>query len=139
MDDKQSGSEPVVIAQGEFPPHPVNTVDHPMGYLLREGRVLLRGFKDVPPAALSDPHCAGYASIKMTLHPGKYSWCSCGLSKTQPFCDDSHRDGDTNRKSYKFEVLESITVSLCACKQTKNPPFCDGTHKELVPPEGSAG
>lgn len=132
-------SEPIVVPVGEFAPHPVNSVEHPMGYLLREGKVLLRGYKEVPPAQLAEAHCAGYASLKMTLHPGKYSWCSCGYSKTQPFCDDSHREEQycTNRKSYKFEVLEEITVSLCTCKRTKNPPFCDGTHKELQPPSGA--
>lgn len=137
-DTKNPGdNEPVVIPTGETAPHPVNSADSPAGYLLREGRILLRGYKEAPPAELSAAHCAGYGSLKLTLHPGKYSWCSCGYSKTQPFCDDSHRDEQycTNRRSYKFEVREEITVSLCTCKQTKNPPFCDGTHKELTPPE----
>jgi CDGSH-type Zn-finger protein len=137
MSDNTSHSEPIIVPQGETAPHPVNSTDWPGGYLLRDGKILLRGYKEPPPLPLAEPHCAAYGSVKLTLHPGKYSWCSCGHSKTQPFCDDSHREEQfaTNRKSYKFEVLQEITVSLCVCKQTKNPPFCDASHKELTPPE----
>jgi CDGSH iron-sulfur domain-containing protein 3 len=122
------------------PPHPVDMQTHPDGFLVRDNRIRVLGYKEPPPAELVEAHCAGYGSIKLTLTPGKYSWCSCGYSKNQPFCDDSHRDEQycTNRRSYKFEVLEEITVSLCACKQTKNPPFCDSTHKTLVKPEDQA-
>lgn len=119
------------------PPHPVDMQTHPDGFLVRDGRIRLLGYKEPPPTDLAAPHCAGYGSLKLSLHPGKYSWCSCGHSKNQPFCDDSHREPQhcTNRKSYKFEVLEEVTVSLCVCKHTKNPPFCDGSHKELTAPD----
>jgi len=34
---------------------------------------------------------------KVKVEKGKtYSWCSCGLSKKQPFCDSSHRGGPLN-------------------------------------------
>ncbi|MBM4248373.1 MAG: CDGSH iron-sulfur domain-containing protein [Euryarchaeota archaeon] len=26
----------------------------------------------------------------MVMNPGVYFWCSCGGSKTPPFCDGSH-------------------------------------------------
>jgi uncharacterized membrane protein YphA (DoxX/SURF4 family)/CDGSH-type Zn-finger protein len=70
----------------------------------------------------------------MTLAPGRYSWCSCGYSKKQPFCDDSHRaeENATNRRSYKFEVLEEAEIPFCMCRHTGNPPYCDNTCKTLA-------
>ncbi|MEK9741467.1 MAG: CDGSH iron-sulfur domain-containing protein [Pelagibacteraceae bacterium] len=57
----------------------------------------------------------------------KYSWCTCGLSHKQPFCDGTHKTkGDY--KSLPFNVNETKDYYLCNCKKTKNPPFCDGSH-----------
>ncbi|MFM8938782.1 MAG: CDGSH iron-sulfur domain-containing protein, partial [Phenylobacterium sp.] len=38
---------------------------------------------------------AGKAPIPVEVEAGKaYFWCTCGLSKTQPFCDGAHlREG----------------------------------------------
>jgi CDGSH-type Zn-finger protein len=59
-----------------------------------------------------------------------YSWCTCGLSQTQPLCDGSHRDR-SEKKSLKWTASDSNTVKFCGCKQTKTPPFCDGSHLRL--------
>ena len=59
----------------------------------------------------------------------KYAWCSCGLSKKQPFCDSSHRS--TKYKPIVLIAEKSETIYFCGCKYTKNPPFCDGTHSSL--------
>jgi len=58
-----------------------------------------------------------------------YWWCACGLSKTQPFCDGSHKSTVFNPVQYLAE--RSGTAYLCACKQTRTAPMCDGTHKTL--------
>lgn len=61
------------------------------------------------------------------LEEGKtYSWCSCGLSKNEPFCDGAHKG--TDKKSVKFVAERSGCAQLCGCKKTKNPPYCDGSH-----------
>lgn len=58
-----------------------------------------------------------------------YYWCSCGRSKSQPFCDGSHQG--TAFAPSKFTATESKTVYFCGCKQSKNGAFCDGSHKDL--------
>ncbi|MBP7949079.1 MAG: CDGSH iron-sulfur domain-containing protein [Verrucomicrobiales bacterium] len=68
------------------------------------------------------PHVAKFAA-------GTYWWCACGRSKTQPFCDGSHKG--TGLAPVKFTLAEEKTVGLCNCKHTKTPPFCDGSHSKL--------
>eukprot|EP01123_Difflugia_compressa_P003774 TRINITY_DN15081_c0_g1_i1.p1 TRINITY_DN15081_c0_g1~~TRINITY_DN15081_c0_g1_i1.p1 ORF type:complete len:153 (-),score=38.21 TRINITY_DN15081_c0_g1_i1:98-556(-) len=68
----------------------------------------------------------------VNLEKGKtYSWCSCGLSSKQPFCDGSHVHAK-GLKPLKFEVQESKKYLLCGCKQTKNKPYCDLTHIKVI-------
>ena len=77
------------------------------------------------------PKIAGHEPAKVELEAGKDYWfCTCGLSKNQPFCDSSHKG--TGMKSHKFTAEKSGTAWLCMCKQTKNTPFCDSTHKTLA-------
>ena len=41
-----------------------------------------------------EPVIAQKAPYKVELLEGyRYAWCSCGLSKQQPFCDASERSG----------------------------------------------
>lgn len=61
----------------------------------------------------------------------QYSWCSCGYSNTQPFCDGSHKDSGTGLKSVKYVAEESKTIAFCGCKRSGNAPLCDGTHGSL--------
>ncbi len=80
---------------------------------------------------MSEPNSAVKAPAKVELEANKnYAWCSCGLSKNQPFCDGSHKT--TDFKPLIFKVEEKKTAFLCQCKHTKNPPYCDGSHKSLL-------
>jgi CDGSH-type Zn-finger protein len=58
-----------------------------------------------------------------------YSWCACGRSAHQPFCDGSH--AGTGLAPMRFECTASGAHYLCGCKQTSDKPFCDGTHDTL--------
>lgn len=60
-----------------------------------------------------------------------YHWCSCGMSKKQPFCDRSHKG--TGFKPVNFKIGEKVeSIFLCGCKLSSKAPFCDGvTCKEL--------
>jgi CDGSH-type Zn-finger protein len=67
--------------------------------------------------------------IAIDVEAGKeYWWCACGKSKTQPFCDGSHKGSEFSPLQYTAK--ESGTVWFCVCKQTGNQPLCDGSHSK---------
>ncbi|MBI1768236.1 MAG: CDGSH iron-sulfur domain-containing protein [Bacteroidetes bacterium] len=68
---------------------------------------------------------------ELELEPGiVYSWCRCGRSKNQPFCDKGSHIG-TGLEPKEFTVSSKRKVWLCMCKQTKLVPYCDGSHNKL--------
>ena len=72
---------------------------------------------------------SGIEPIAVDVEKGKtYAWCACGKSKSQPFCDASHKGSEFNPVIYKAE--ENKKMFFCACKQTNNRPFCDGSHSK---------
>ncbi|MBI3525506.1 MAG: CDGSH iron-sulfur domain-containing protein [Betaproteobacteria bacterium] len=79
---------------------------------------------------MSTPEIAAKNPFAVAVEKGKdYYWCACGRSKSQPFCDGSHKG--TDFAPVKFTATESNTVYFCGCKQSGNSPLCDGTHKRL--------
>jgi CDGSH-type Zn-finger protein len=79
---------------------------------------------------MEQPVIAQKSPYQVDVVAGKsYFWCACGRSKTQPFCDGSHKG--TGLTPVQFKPEESKTVWLCGCKRTKGRPMCDGTHKSL--------
>ncbi|MBV1913832.1 MAG: CDGSH iron-sulfur domain-containing protein [Pseudomonadales bacterium] len=80
---------------------------------------------------MRNPIVADNKPVKVHLSKGQeYHFCTCGMSKSQPFCDGSHAG-----TSFTPRVIVSDTddedAYLCACKHTGNSPYCDGTHKQF--------
>jgi Iron-binding zinc finger CDGSH type len=40
---------------------------------------------------MSEPTIIDKKPTVLTLKPGAYYWCSCGLSANQPYCNGSHK------------------------------------------------
>jgi CDGSH iron-sulfur domain-containing protein 3 len=79
---------------------------------------------------MSQANIAATSPFAVAVEKGKdYYWCACGLSKSQPFCDGSHKPTEFTPK--KFTAEESVTVYFCGCKQSKRGVLCDGSHKAL--------
>jgi len=90
-------------------------------------------------ASMSKPIIADNKPVRVTLSRGQeYHFCTCGRSRSQPFCDGSH--AGTSFTPRVIVADEDGEAYLCACKHTGNTPYCDGTHKqfgdELVGKEG---
>jgi CDGSH-type Zn-finger protein len=79
---------------------------------------------------MTEPQIAQKSPFVSKVSPGPYWWCACGRSKTQPFCDGSHKG--TGFTPVKMEIIEEKTVAWCGCKHSKNAPFCDGSHSHLA-------
>lgn len=76
---------------------------------------------------MSEPR---FAPIPVEVEAGKtYWWCACGLSKSQPFCDGSHKT--TALTPMAFTATETKRAFFCTCKKTAGQPLCDGTHNRL--------
>ena len=79
---------------------------------------------------MSNPEIPQKSPYAVEVEAGKtYYWCACGRSKTQPFCDGSHKDTEFSPLAYTAE--KSAKVFFCGCKHSASKPLCDGSHKKL--------
>ena len=79
---------------------------------------------------MSNPIIADNKPVKVSLSQGQeYHFCTCGQSKSQPFCDGSHVGSAFTPRVIVSD--EDGDAYLCACKHTGNSPFCDGSHKQF--------
>lgn len=75
------------------------------------------------------PQAVCLCLCRVKLDVGKdYYFCTCGLSKNQPFCDGNH-------KGSKFTPMKFTATKqdnyLCQCKRSATLPHCDGTHQKI--------
>ena len=79
---------------------------------------------------MTQPIVANNQPTSVILEKDKeYYFCSCGRSKSQPFCDGSHAGTSFSPKAFTAE--KDGEAWLCTCKQSGNTPFCDGTHQNI--------
>lgn len=79
---------------------------------------------------MSNPIISDNKPAKVNLSKDQeYYFCTCGISKSQPFCDGSHVGTSFTPKSFVSDKDEE--AYLCVCKHTSNAPHCDGTHKQF--------
>jgi glutamate synthase domain-containing protein 2 len=79
---------------------------------------------------MNNPIISDNKPVKVNLSKGdEYHFCTCGRSKSQPFCDGSHIGTSFTPKVIVAE--EDGDAYLCACKHSGNSPYCDGTHKKF--------
>ncbi len=81
--------------------------------------------RTLPTAEKDDPEMPKRGPFVVNVQAGKtYLWCSCGRSKNQPWCDNSH----AGSKFLPIEFTAPIDgeFHMCGCKQSNNKPFCYG-------------
>ncbi|XP_066061442.1 CDGSH iron-sulfur domain-containing protein 3, mitochondrial [Chamaea fasciata] len=84
-------------------------------------------FCSAPPP---QPVVAAKEPFPVELKAGKnYSWCSCGHSQRQPWCDGAHKRAAPGLAPVRFSPSRDGPALLCACKRTRSPPYCDGSHR----------
>ena len=80
---------------------------------------------------MPQPTIAAHKPYLVNVTAGKrYFWCSCGLSKRQPFCDGSH--AGTGFSPMPWSADSDGERLFCACKRTGTAPLCDGAHNRLA-------
>ncbi len=79
---------------------------------------------------MTEPAIAQKGPFAVDVEAGKtYWWCACGRSKSQPFCDGSHKGSELSPVEYRADAARK--VYFCGCKQSGSKPLCDGTHGRL--------
>lgn len=80
---------------------------------------------DRPAAARKLPACPQNGPYAVQVESGReYLWCSCGLSRTQPWCDGAHEG--TGFEPIAFVAPVTGEFYMCGCKRSDNKPYCFG-------------
>lgn len=79
---------------------------------------------------MDEPQVPQKSPYVLEVQPGSYAWCACGRSRTQPYCDGSHRG--TAFRPIVIQVSEARRIAWCGCKHSGGKPFCDGSHRRLA-------
>jgi len=75
------------------------------------------------------PHSPQYGPYAVNCEANKkYLWCSCGMSNTQPWCNDKC-ERLPGYRPIAFIPRYTQTYKLCGCKHGEFAPLCDGSHK----------
>lgn len=78
------------------------------------------------------PRCSQLGPYVVPVVEGQsYRWCSCGLSATQPWCDDAHVG--TGFEPITFVAPITETFHMCGCKRSDNAPYCFGNCRGHAP------
>ena len=75
---------------------------------------------------MSKPECSQNKPYVIDEEPGTKAWCSCGLTKRQPYCDGSH--AGTDFRPEIVEITEKGPVAWCGCRRSGKGARCDGSH-----------
>ena len=79
---------------------------------------------------MSEPTIAQKSPFAVEVEAGKSYWlCAWVRSKTQPFCDGSHKGSAFTPIEHKPQ--KSGTAYFCGCKHSAHGALCDGTHQKL--------
>ena len=86
------------------------------------------------PAASAAPGAPAQRALALGA---AYTYCSCGHSMSDPFCDSACQAPALAALhaahppiSFVADKKQSAYL-LCGCKRTLSPPFCDGAHAKL--------
>jgi methylamine---glutamate N-methyltransferase subunit C len=75
--------------------------------------------------------CNNKPTIVKLTKGEEYYYCTCGKTKTAPFCDNKSHDG-TGFTPVAVVADETGEEYWCNCKKTSSPPLCDGSHNKLT-------
>jgi CDGSH iron-sulfur domain-containing protein 3 len=80
---------------------------------------------------MPEPRVAGTRPVVLDLEPGHYSFCTCGYSENQPFCDGKHIGKGFVPSTLSVDTPQK--VAFCLCKHSAKGHQCDGSHRQLPP------
>jgi len=75
------------------------------------------------------PICVQKKPYVLDMKPGTYSFCTCGRSEKDPFCDGKH--ANTYFKPEIVKIEKDQKFYWCGCKDSDKGAKCDGAHRDL--------